>query len=224
VFITLNIFFASPIKKNKTMKILIADDHTIVRKGLVAILINEFAGATIVEAKEGAELLKKASSGNWDVIISDISMPGRSGIEILMELKELAPQTPIIFLSSYTVEQYAVRAIKAGAAGYLTKQDASDELVVAVKHVLGGKKYITPQIAELLVESYSNNKPLHENLSDREFEILKLIAESKSVSEIANQLSLSVNTINTYRTQVLKKMCMTKTAELVHYVISNKLF
>jgi two-component system invasion response regulator UvrY len=206
------------------MKILIADDHTIVRKGLVAILINEFAGATIVEAKEGAELLKKASSGNWDVIISDISMPGRSGIEILMELKELAPQTPIIFLSSYTVEQYAVRAIKAGAAGYLTKQDASDELVVAVKHVLGGKKYITPQIAELLVESYSNNKPLHENLSDREFEILKLIAESKSVSEIANQLSLSVNTINTYRTQVLKKMCMTKTAELVHYVISNKLF
>lgn len=206
------------------MKILIADDHAITRKGLISILFGEFDDLVVVEAEEGAQLLKKAATGDWDMIISDIAMPGRSGIEILNELKELVPQVPVLLLSSYSVEQYAVRAIKAGAAGYLTKLSAPDELIGAMEHILAGKKYITPAIAELLAESYSSNKPVHENLSDREFEILKLIAESRTVSEIGELLSLSVTTINTYRSQILKKMGMTKTAELVHYAISNNLF
>jgi two-component system invasion response regulator UvrY len=206
------------------MKMLIADDHAITRKGLISILVGEFDDLTVVEAADGAQLLKNASVGNWDIIISDISMPGRSGIEILVELKGMVPHVPVLLLSSYTEEQYAVRAIKAGAAGYITKLNAVEELVGAVKHILGGKKYITPMIAELLAESYSSSKPLHENLSDREFEVLKLITESKTVSEIGHLLSLSVNTINTYRSQILKKMGMTKTAELVHYAISHNLF
>ncbi len=207
------------------MRILIADDHTIVRKGLVAVLMQAFPDAVIAEAKDGTELLLKAATDKWDVIISDISMPGgRSGIEILSDLKQIAPKTPVLFLSSYTVEQYAVRTIKAGAAGYLTKQEAPEELVKAIHHVLKGKKYITMDIAELLAVSYDYDKPMHENLSDREFEIMKLIASSKAVAEIAELLSISVDTVATYRSRILKKMHMASNAQLVHYAIANSLF
>jgi len=211
--------------QNKNMRILIADDHTIVRRGLLSILAIEFPNAVIAEAKDAVELLEKAATNKWDIIISDISMPGgRSGIEVLTDLKQIAPKTPVLFLSSYTVEQYAVRTIKAGAAGYLTKQEAPEELVKAVRQVLNGKKYITMDIAELLAVSYDDDKPIHESLSDREFEILKLIAASKTVSEIAELLSVSVNTVATYRSRILDKMNMTSNAQLVHYTITNKLF
>jgi two-component system invasion response regulator UvrY len=206
------------------MKILIADDHAIARKGLISILFGEFDELAITEVAEGSELLKQAASGHWDIIISDISMPGRSGLEILVELKATVSQVPVLVISAYTEEQYAVRAIKAGAAGYLTKHSAADELVGAIRHILGGKKYITPRIAELLADSYSKDIPAHEKLTNREFEILKLLAENKSVSEIGHLLSLSVHTANTYRARILDKMGMTTTAELVHYTISNHLF
>jgi len=206
------------------MKILIADDHSVVRRGLITILADDFPHALIAEAKDGAELLQKASADNWDIIISDISMPGRSGMEILKELKEAVPKIPVLILSVHSAEQYAVRTIKAGAAGYLTKESAPDELVKIVRHIISGRKYITPEIAEMLAESYNdNNKPPHENLSDREFEVMKLIASGKTVSEIADILSLSVNTISTYRSRIMEKTRMTTNAELTHYTISNKL-
>lgn len=206
------------------MKILIADDHSIVRKGLTTILMDELPNAMIGEASDGAELLSLASNDNWDIIISDISMPGRSGMEILKELKEAAPKIPVLILSVHAPEQYAVRTIKAGAAGYLTKESAPEELVKIVRHIISGRKYITPEIAEMLAESYNDNdKPPHENLSDREFEVMKLIASGRTVSEIADVLSLSVNTISTYRSRILEKMRMGTNAELTHYTISNKL-
>ncbi len=205
------------------MKILIADDHSVVRRGLVTILKDEFPLALIAEATDGAELLQKASADNWDIVISDISMPGRSGMEILKELKEVAPKVPVLILSVHAPEQYAVRTIKAGASGYLTKESAPELLVKVVQHIMGGRKYITPEIAEMLAESYNDDKPVHENLSDREFEVMKLIASGKTVSEIGNMLSLSVNTISTYRSRILEKMRMASNSELTHYTISNKL-
>ena len=206
------------------MKILIADDHSVVRRGLINILADDFPHATIEDAKDGAELLQKACNNDWDIIISDISMPGRSGMEILKELKDLVPKIPVLILSIHSPEQYAVRTIKAGAAGYLTKESAPEELVKIVKHIISGRKYITPEIAEMLADSYNDsNKPIHENLSDREFEVMKLIASGKTVSEIANILSLSVNTISTYRSRIMEKMHMATNAELTHYTISNKL-
>jgi two-component system invasion response regulator UvrY len=206
------------------MKILIADDHSIVRRGLITILMDELPHALISEAKDGAELLQMASGDSWDIIISDISMPGRSGMEILKELKEAAPKIPVLILSIHPPEQYAVRTIKAGASGYLTKESAPEELVKIVRHIISGRKYITPEIAEMLAESYNDNdKPPHENLSDREFEVMKLISSGKTVSEIADVLSLSVNTISTYRSRILEKMRMGTNAELTHYTISNKL-
>ncbi len=205
------------------MKILIADDHGVVRKGLITILVEAFPFAEIIEARDGAELLQQADADKWDIIITDISMPGRSGMDILKDLKEIAPKVPILVLSVHAAEQYAVRTIKAGASGYLTKESAPDDLVKVVQHIVSGRKYITPEIAEMLAESYNDDKPAHENLSDREFEVMKLISSGKTVSEIADILSLSVNTISTYRSRILDKMQMSTNAELTHYTIKNKL-
>jgi DNA-binding NarL/FixJ family response regulator len=152
-------------------------------------------------------------------------MPGRSGVEIIKEVKEFAPKTPILVLSVHAAEEYAVRAIKAGASGYLTKDSAPDELVKAVEYILRGKRYITPEIAELLADSYGDNfeKAPHEILSDREFEVMKLIAAGKSISDMAEMLSLSVNTISTYRARILEKMHMHSNTELIKYAIEHKL-
>lgn len=206
------------------MKILIADDHSVVRKGLTTILAEAFPFAEIEQAADGAELLQKATKHLWNIIITDISMPGRSGMDILKDLKEIAPKVPVLVLSIHAAEQYAVRTIKSGAAGYLTKESASEDLVKVVQHILSGRKYITPEIAEMLADSYNDsNKPIHENLSDREFEVMKLISSGKTVSEVAEILSLSVNTISTYRSRILEKMQMATNAELTHYTIKNKL-
>ena len=207
------------------MQILIADDHSVVRKGLRLILAEAYPHAQIDEVPDAIDLLKKVAKQAYTVIISDITMPGRSGVEIIREVKEYAPKTPILVLSVHAAEEYAVRAIKAGASGYLTKDSAPDELVKAVEYILRGKRYITPDIAELLADSYGDNfeKAPHEILSDREFEVMKLIAAGKSISDMANMLSLSVNTISTYRARILEKMHMHSNTELIKYAIEQKL-
>lgn len=207
------------------LKILIADDHTVVRKGLKQILLEEFPSALIEEVVDAEELLKKLIKTAYDVVISDLSMPGRSGLEALQQIKQHYPKLPVLILSVHAEEHYAIRVLKAGAAGYLSKDSAPDELVKAVNRVLTGRKYITASIAEKLAATLDqdNEKSSHENLSDREFEVLKLLASGKSVSEIAQSLSLSVTTVSTYRARILVKMTMKTNADLTLYAVENKL-
>lgn len=207
------------------MKILIADDHSVVRKGLRMILAETYPLAQIAEVADAFELLNKAGKEEWTVIISDISMPGRSGADIIKEIKVLAPKTPLLILSGHAPQQYAVRTIKSGASGYLTKESAPEELVKAIEHVLGGRKYITAEIAELLADAYGDDtdKLPHQYLSDRELEVFKLISAGNSISEAADILSLSVNTISTYRTRILEKMHLHSNAELIKYALEHHL-
>jgi DNA-binding NarL/FixJ family response regulator len=207
------------------MRILIADDHAIVRRGLRDILLEEFRFAEIEEAVDAEELIKKITKDEWTVVLTDLSMPGRSGLEALLQIKQLHPRLPVLILSVHPEEQYAVRALKAGAAGYLNKDMAPDELVNAVHRVVSGKKYITPSIAEKLasVFDYTSDKLLHEHLSNREFEVLKLIAAGKAVSDIADLFHLSVTTISTYRARIMAKMNMKTNADLTQYAIAHKL-
>ena len=206
-------------------RILIADDHSIVRRGLKQILSEEFPQAIICEVNDGNELLRAAREETWNIIISDLSMPGRNGLETLKQLKAEFPKTPVLILSMHPEDQYAIRVLRAGASGYLTKESASDELVNAVKKILDGRRYITASIAEKLAENIGHDpaKSLHETLSDREFAVLKLIASGKTISEIAALLSISLTTVSTYRSRILLKMDMRTNAELTHYAIENKL-
>lgn len=207
------------------LRILIADDHIIVRKGLKQILLEEFSGALIEEVPDAEELIKKVMAEKWDVVLSDLSMPGRSGLDALQQIKTSFPDLPVLILSIHPEEQYALRALRSGAAGYLSKDTAPDELVKAVKKVLLGKKYISQSIAEKLADSFSSGyqKQLHETLSDREFDVMKLLANGKSVSEIAEMLSLSVTTVSTYRARVMAKMNLKSNSDLTRYAIENKL-
>lgn len=207
------------------IRILLADDHSIVRRGIKQILLEEFPDAQFGEAKDGIELSLLARTEKWNIVISDLAMPGRSGLESLKMLKEEFPNLPVLILSMHPEDQYAIRAFRAGAAGYLTKESASDELVNAVRKILEGRRYISPAAAEKLAENLEQNSTgeLHEILSDREFHVLKLIASGKTVSEIAEMLSLSVTTISTYRARVLLKTNMKTNAELTYYAIENKL-
>jgi DNA-binding NarL/FixJ family response regulator len=177
------------------------------------------------EASNGQEALEKVWQENYDVVVLDISMPGKSGLAVLKELKSHRPELPVLILSMHSEDQYAVRCLRAGAAGYLTKEGASDELVAAVRKVSRGKKYVTSTVAERLayaleVDTY---KALHETLSDREYEVLCMIARGKTVGQIADSLHLSVKTISTYRTRILEKMRMKTNAQLMHYAIENGL-
>ena len=205
------------------LRILIADDHAVIRKGLKHILMEEYPTAFIDEVVDAEGVFKKVISGKWDIVISDISMPGRSGLDVLHDIKQNYPNLPVLILSIHPEEQYAIRVLKAGAAGYLSKQAATDDLVKAVQRVLQGRKYISAAIAEKMADELDSNfdKPLHELLSDREFHVFKLIAEGKSVSEIAELLSLSLTTVSTYRSRVLAKMNMKTNAELIRYAIEN---
>jgi len=207
------------------MNILIGDDHSVVRRGLKAILGEAYPNADIEEAIDGSDLLKKAVSREWQIIISDITMPDLSGLEVVKKIKELKPRIPVLILSIHSAEHYATRVLKAGAAGYLTKESATEELVNAVKHIISGRKYITPEIAEMFVDQHmeTSKTELHKALSDREFEVLKLIASGKTSSEIADMLVLSINTISTYRSRILEKMRMANNAELTKYAISKGL-
>lgn len=207
------------------MKILIGDDHSVVRRGLRMIILEEYPNAFVKEATDGAEVLKMLNEEPWDIIISDISMPGQSGMEIIKLIKEQAPKVPILMLSVHAAEQYAVRALKAGASGYLTKESAPEELVKAIKQVMSGRRYITPDIADLLVDDQccGVNEYPHKQLSNREFEVMKMIAVGKKVSEIAEKLSLSINTISTYRSRILEKMNFASNADLIKYALANNL-
>ncbi len=207
------------------INILIADDHSIVRKGLKMILQEEFPDAMISEVNDGTELMRMARTGQWSIIISDLSMPGVNGLEALKQLKIEFPKLPVLILSMHPEDQYAIRVLRAGASGYLTKESASDELVNAVRKILNGKKYISLHVAEKLADNLSpgSDRPLHENLSDREFDVLKLIASGKTVTEISEILMLSANTVSTYRTRILHKMAMRTNGEITFYAIENKL-
>jgi two-component system, NarL family, invasion response regulator UvrY len=202
-----------------TMRILIADDHAVVRQGLRQILADDFTSMQVGEAQNARETLAQVEKSAWDLLVLDINMPDRSGLEILEELKQLRPQLPILYLSVNSEDQYAVRCLRAGASGYLAK-----ELVSAVKKVLSGGKYISPGLAEkLAVGLQAPEKPLHEQLSNREFQVLRLIASGKTPTEIAEMLSLSVPTISTYRARILEKMKMKTSAELMRYALQHGL-
>ena len=207
------------------IKILIADDHAVVRRGLKQILAEEPNMAVFGEACNAQEVLKNVREQNWDIVILDITMPDRSGLEVLKELKNIRPKLPVLILSIHPEEQYAVRVLKAGAAGYMTKESAPEELVKAIRKVLRGGKYISPSLAEKLAFDLETDseKPLHETLSDREYQVMCMIASGKTVKEIAKKLYLSVKTISTHRARILGKMKMKTNAELTHYAIKNRL-
>jgi DNA-binding NarL/FixJ family response regulator len=207
------------------IKILIADDHPVVRKGLKEIIQATPDMTVSGEASDGQEVLEKVMKIDFDVVVLDIAMPGRSGLDILKELKSEKPELPVLILSIHPEEQYAVRVLKAGASGYLTKDSAPDELITAIRKVSRGKKYISASLAEKLAYDLEigAEKPLHETLSDREYEVMCLIASGKTVKEIAEQLFLSGKTISTYRSRILEKMKMRSSAELTHYAIKQEL-
>jgi two-component system, NarL family, invasion response regulator UvrY len=203
----------------------LADDHAVVRHGLKQILADEFKRAAFGEARNAQEALDLVWKENWDIAILDITMPGRSGLDVLREIKKSKPRLPVLVLSMHPENQFAVRVLKRGASGYMTKESAPVELVGAVKKVMAGGRYVSTSLAEKLATYLSgdSNKPLQELLSDREFQVLRLIASGKIVSEIARELSLSVKTISTYRSRILEKMGLRNNAELMHYAMQHQL-
>ena len=207
------------------INILIADDHRIVREGLKQILAETPDMVVKDEANNAQEVLKKIWDNDYDVLLLDISMPGRSGLDILKQLKSDRPKLSVLVLSMYSEEQYALRALRAGASGYMTKESAPDELIEAIRKVSTGRKYISPSVAEKLAFSLESGdeKPPQETLSDREFQVMCMIASGKTIKAIADELSLSVKTVSTYRARILEKMRMKNNAELTHYAIQNKL-
>lgn len=207
------------------MRILLADDHTVVRSGLKQILAEEFKKAVFGEARNAEETLDLIDKQRWDIVILDITMPGRTGLEVMRHIRKLLPALPVLVLSIHPENQFAVRVLKLGAAGYMTKESAAEELVRAVKKVLSGGRYVSTSLAETLAAKLSSPpvKPIQEMLSDREFQVLRLIASGKIISEIARELLLSVKTISTYRSRILEKMSLKNNAELMHYAMQHQL-
>lgn len=207
------------------MRILLADDHAVVRHGLRQILAAAFKRASFGEAANSQQTLDLVWKQTWDIVILDLTMPGRSGLQVLTEIKRERPKLPVLILSIHPEDQFAVRLLKAGAAGYMNKESAPEELVGAVRKAIAGGRYISAALADKMASLLTNDAPgaPHEGLSDREFLILNMIAAGKSVSVIARELSLSVKTVSTYRGRVLEKMGMSNNAELVHYAFQNRL-
>lgn len=207
------------------MKILIADDHPAVRRGVKNILSAAFTEAEFGEATDAAEALRLLSSSIWDVLILDIDFPGRNGLDVLKHLKDQQDKTPVLVFSFHREEQIALRAIRSGASGFLSKDAADTELVNAIRHLLSGRKYLSSFVSEQLVAHIQTPKegPLHELLAGREFQTLLLIAKGKSITQIAEELKLSISTINTYRARILSKMNKKNNSELIQYVYSNNL-
>jgi DNA-binding NarL/FixJ family response regulator len=207
------------------IQVLVADDHPLLRSGLRHVLEQEPDFGKPGEAGDSEQVLEKLEERSWDVLVLDIAMPGRNGLETLSEIRKRRPGLPVLILSMHSEEQYAIRAIKAGASGYLTKNNAATELVRAIRRILSGKKYVSPALAEVLahlIES-GEQRPPHEALSDREYHVVCAIASGKSVSQIAEETSLSVKTVSTYRARALEKMNMRTNAELTRYAIRNGL-
>lgn len=207
------------------VRILIADDHPILREGLKRILAGEADLKVAGEARNTQEVLELARKQDWDAIVLDISMPGRGGLEVLKELKHERPKLPVLILSMHPEDQFAIRAFRAGAAGYMTKESAPEELIKALRKILNGGRYVSPSLAEKMAFQLDigTEQALHENLSDREYQVMTLIASGKTVSQIAEELSLSVKTISTYRARILEKMNLMNNAQLTYYAIRNGL-
>ena len=202
-------------------KIIIADDHRFIRLGLIQILKDEFPGIEIIETADGESLVKEVRQQDFDLVISDLDMPGRNGLEALEQIKQIKPHLPVLILSIYADELYAIRVLRAGAAGYLNKNSAPYELVTAIQRIQLGRKYITPEVAERLLDQFDSTKKPHELLSNREFEIFHLLASGKTSSQIAEALSLAVTTISTHRNHILEKMRLTNNSELIRYAIAH---
>jgi len=206
------------------MKILIVDDHAIFRDGLKRILSDEFKAATFGNASNATEALDRIWKEKWDLVLLDITMHGRTGLDVLKEIRRSASELPVLILSGHPEEQYAVRVLRAGAAGYLTKESASHELCKAAKKLLGGGKYISASLAEqLAAEIQSPQGDLHETLSNREYQVMLFIAAGKVPKEIGSELSLSAKTVSTYRSRILEKLKLRNNAEIMRYVIERKL-
>lgn len=207
------------------LRVLIADDHEIVRKGLCAVLTSTLRSVSVDEAGDGAEALAKAAKTAYDLILVDITMPGRGGLDVIKELRTIRPRVPALVLSVHPEEQFAVRALRAGARGYLTKESAAEELVAAIRKVLAGGRYISASLAEALSCELDRDagKAPHETLSDREYQVMRMIASGKPVGAIADELSLSVKTVSTHRVNILEKMRMKNNAEITSYAIRNRL-
>jgi two-component system invasion response regulator UvrY len=207
------------------MKVLIADDHPVVRRGLRQMLDAESDLDVVVEARDGHEVIDQSARVPWDVAVVDYNMPGKGGIELVKELRRRYPERPVLVLSMYPEDRYALRLLKAGAAGYLNKESAADELVGALRKVAGGGRYVSAALGEKLAQAMAGDgdEPLYEKLSDREYQIMWLIATGKTVGEIARQLFLSPNTVSTYRTRIFAKLEVKNNSELMRYAIRHQL-
>lgn len=207
------------------LKILVVDDHPVVRQGLKRIIAETYGGIVIDEACNGREAINKVRETDYDVVLLDISLPDLHGLDVLKQLKSEKPKLPILILSIHPEEQYALRVLRHGASGYLTKDSAPDELIAAIQKVSSGGKYISHSLAEKLASNLNTDveKPLHDILSDREYQVLCLIASGKATKDIAEELLLSVKTVSTYRSRILSKMAMKNNAELIRYGVQNQL-
>jgi DNA-binding NarL/FixJ family response regulator len=210
------------------MKVLIADDHHVVRRGLKAILADEFDDLEIGESKDAPETLEAVRRKSWDVLLLDINLPGRNGLEVLQDLKSLKPKLPVVVVSAYPEKDYALRAFKLGASAYVTKGSAPDELIAAVRKVVAGGRFVTPWLAERMAEVFANDPAAasaapHELLSNREFQVLQLIATGHTIKEVSAALSLSEKTIGTYRSRISHKMRLSTNVELTRYALKHHL-
>lgn len=205
------------------IRILLADDHSIIRLGLIQILRDEYPDAEIKEVGDGESLIKEISLKDWDLVISDLDMPGMNGLQALEQIKLIKPQIPVLILSIFTEDLYAVRVLKAGASGYMNKNAAPYELVTAIQRILIGRKYITPEVAEKLLMSPNTNRSNHELLSNREFEIFKLLALGKTTGQVADSLSLALTTVSTYRSRIMEKLNLSTNSELTRYAILHNI-
>jgi two-component system invasion response regulator UvrY len=207
------------------IKVLIVDDHPIVRQGLKQILSEEPDMAVLGEAQNSQEVLELVHNQDWDIVVLDITMPGRGGLDVLKEVRHERPKLPVLMLSVHPEDQYAVRTLKAGAAGYMTKESAPEELVQAIRRIVHGGKYVSSMLAEKLAFHLEaeTEKPLHDNLSDREYQVMLMIASGKRTGAVAEEMSLSVKTVSTYRARILEKMGMKGNADLTYYVFKNRL-
>lgn len=206
-------------------RLLIVDDHPLVRRGIVEVLAEAFPGGIIGEASDGAQALQAVYGGAWDLVVLDLSLPGRTGLDVLKEIRGARPRLPILILSTYPERQFATRALRAGASGYLNKGSPPEVLLSAVRKVLAGGKFVSASLGESLAADLDrdSSKPLHEGLSDREYDVMLRIASGKTVSEIAEEIHLSVKTISTYRARTLEKMGMKNNADLTQYGMREKL-
>lgn len=208
------------------MRFLLIDDHKIIRDGLKQILLMHFPSSGFDECSEAEQAMDNINNRTYDLVICDLSMPGRSGLDVIKQVKTVAPGLPILILSMHPEEHYAIRALKAGAWGYLNKADGAEVLIPAIERVIRGRKYISPYVAEQLAAKLDKDEcdiPVHESLSTREFDVFKLLVEGKSISDISKQLSLGMSTVSTHRARILSKMDMKTNAELVKYALQNNL-